>query len=76
MKNAIAYDRTLEFRTVTKEDANKVFEKKNYSKEDVANFQDYLFNEVCRIAAELDVPIQCHKMCIRDSLKAIPRTFI
>lgn len=60
LKNAIAYDRTLEFRTVTKEDANKVFEKKNYSKEDVANFQDYLFNEVCRIAAELDVPIQCH----------------
>lgn len=60
IKNAIAYDRNLEFKTVTRDEANKVFENKNYTPADIANFQDYMFDGVCRIAAELDVPVQCH----------------
>lgn len=60
IKNAIAYDRNLEFKTVTRDEANRVFEKKSFTEADIANFQDYMFDGVCKIAAELDVPVQCH----------------
>ncbi len=60
LKNAIAYDRDVAYRTVKKEDADKVFQKKNYTAKDIADFQDYLFDAICKIAAELNVTIQCH----------------
>lgn len=60
IKNAIAYDRNIDYRSVNRADANKVFEKKDYDKKDILNFQDYFFDGVCKLAAELDVPIQCH----------------
>ena len=30
------------------------------SDEDIKNFQDYFFDQVCGIAAELKIPVQCH----------------
>ena len=60
IKNASAYDRGINYENISKTAANKVFEKKNFDAIDVANFQDYFFDGVCKIAAELDVPVQCH----------------
>lgn len=84
LKNAIAYDRTVKYEETTKENAKKVFKKRNASKEDIKNFQDYLFYEICRLAAELDVPIQCHTglgcnddtraIAMREIIKKNPKT--
>jgi predicted TIM-barrel fold metal-dependent hydrolase len=59
IKNAIAYDRTVNFKETEKDKAAKVFSS-DASAEDIRHFQDYLFLYICRVAAELDVPVQCH----------------
>ena len=59
IKNAIAYDRTIVYREATAEQARKAFNH-NASPEDVQHFQDYLFYFICGLAAELDIPVQCH----------------
>ncbi len=72
IKNAIAYDRNIAYKPVKKAEASRVFQKKDYSTEDVANFQDYFFDGVCKIAAELHVPIQCHTgMGMLENTRAI-----
>lgn len=62
IKCAIAYDRGLDFEFVTKSQAKKVFDVKddNYNQTDIKAFQDYVFLQVCKIAAELDIPLQVH----------------
>ncbi len=60
IKCVIAYDRTLKFEAATKEEAGRVFKNRDYTRADILIFQDYLFNYICDIAAELDVPLQCH----------------
>jgi len=62
LKCATAYERDLNFRKVTRRQAEAVFKKKaaGQTDEDIRNFQDYIFWEICRIAAELDLPLQCH----------------
>ena len=59
IKNAIAYDRTVDYRETTKDKAAKAF-RSGASAEDIRHFQDYLFYDICALAAELDVPVQCH----------------
>ena len=62
LKSAVAYDRGLEFETVTKEKAEKVFQLRDYERtnEDIVNFQNYLFQLICEMAAEFSLPLQCH----------------
>ena len=61
LKNAIAYDRCIDYQETSKEKAQKVFKDKvPITKANVKLFQDYIFYEICKLAAELDVPIQCH----------------
>lgn len=60
IKNAEAYDRSLNYESVTVEEANQVFLKKAPTEADIKRFQDYFFDRVCDIAADLDVPVQCH----------------
>lgn len=59
IKNAIAYDRNLLYGNPTREEANRAF-RENPSQEDIFHFQDYVFHAVCSLAAELNVPVQCH----------------
>ncbi|MCL2684051.1 MAG: amidohydrolase [Synergistaceae bacterium] len=71
LKNAIPYDRNISYKPVGKNEANRVFQR-SFTKEDIVNFQDYFFHEVCSIAAELNVPIQCHTgMGCLDNTRAI-----
>ena len=61
-KNALAYDRGLDFVCVTKDAAEKAYAnlQREVCLEDVKVFQDYIFGVQCDIAAELDMPMQCH----------------
>lgn len=58
LKNAVAYDRAIEYRQADKAQASKVFT--DLSADNISAFQDYVFDGICDIAAQLDVPIQCH----------------
>ena len=62
IKCATAYDRGIDFKMVTKERAERGFLRKNKDKspEDIKAFQDYLFWQICEIAAEFDLVLQCH----------------
>jgi hypothetical protein len=62
LKSALAYDRSLDFTEVKKEKAQKAFGHGGHlvTKEDIKNFGDYIFFEICKLAAELDLPLQCH----------------
>ena len=62
LKCALAYDRGLDFKSVKMEKANKVFRlgTDEITTADIANFQNYLFNYLCGLAAEFSLPFQCH----------------
>ena len=60
IKSALAYDRGLDFCETNKEKAKKGFLNPDANAEDIKAFQDYVFFEICRIAAEYNVPLQCH----------------
>ena len=62
IKCAFAYVRGLDVKLVTEREARRVFGKRvgSYDSDDIKAFQDYLFVQVCQIAAELDIPLQVH----------------
>ena len=62
LKSALAYDRDLDFRETPKEKAQKIFKRSNHSisAEEIRDFQNYIFFEICTVASELSVPFQCH----------------
>ena len=61
LKNAIAYDRCIDYKETSKVKAQRVFKDKVHNiKVNVKLFQDYIFYEICKLASELNVPIQCH----------------
>lgn len=60
LKCASAYERPLDFRSVSKERAARAYRSERATPEEKRDFQDYVFFELCRIAAELDLPFQCH----------------
>lgn len=61
LKSALAYDRGLDFKETSKEKAAMVFKRMDQSSpDDIKAFGDYIFFEICKIAAELDLPLQCH----------------
>jgi len=62
LKSAVAYDRGLDFQEVSKEKAQLAFKEdgKRPEPDEIKAFQDYVFYQICKIAAELDLPIQIH----------------
>lgn len=61
LKNALAYDRPLDFKKSSRDLAQEAFKNKDKAtKTEVIHFQDYLFSEICILAAELNIPVQCH----------------
>ena len=55
LKCALAYDRPIDFEKTGKSSAEKAFG--SPTPKNVRSFQNYLFHEICSLAAELDVPI-------------------
>lgn len=84
IKCASAYDRPLDFKPVSKERAARAYRSESATPEEKRDFQDYVFFELCRIAAELDLPFQCHTglglldrtnaMMLREAIAANPDT--
>lgn len=60
LKCALAYDRGLDFGSATKAEAQRAMGQDDPDGINVIRFQDYIFDQVCRIAAELELPIQIH----------------
>jgi hypothetical protein len=61
LKCAAAYARDLEFQSVSKERAERIFRKDSgKSEEEIRDFQNYIFAHICRTAAELELPFQIH----------------
>ncbi|MBR3866298.1 MAG: amidohydrolase family protein, partial [Butyricicoccus sp.] len=60
IKCAAAYDRGLHFEAVSRESADRVFQSRAYTQADITAFQDHVVDEVCALAADLDVPMQWH----------------
>ena len=62
LKSAIAYDRTIEIRPATSAEAQSAMGlgTSEPSAESVRKFQDYIFDTICDIAAELKMPMQIH----------------
>lgn len=60
LKCAAAYDRPLDFQSVPKERAARAYRSESATAQQVREFQDYVFFELCRIAAEAGMPFQIH----------------
>jgi hypothetical protein len=62
LKSAIAYDRPIAIETASAEDARAAmgFSKPEPPPPVVRKFQDYVFDTICDIAAELKMPFQIH----------------
>lgn len=62
MKCAVAYDRTLRFERVEREQAERAFYKKDGTELsfEVRDFQDYIFHYCLQKAAEYHLPVQIH----------------
>ena len=84
LKCASAYDRPLDFKEVSRERAARANQSASATSEEIRDFQDYVFFELCRIAAEVDLPFQCHTglglldrtnaMMLREAIASNPDT--
>ena len=61
LKSAVAYERSIAIETASAEEAQAAMGLgRQPSKEAVRKFQDYIFDIICDIAAELKMPFQIH----------------
>jgi len=86
LKCSVAYRRGVDFKPTTKTAAERVLRCREQvaAGKDVKAFQDYLFFEVCKIAAEMCLPLQCHvgsgslartnAIYLQDAIAAHPET--
>ncbi len=60
LKNAVPYDRGIDYAFPSKDEAAKALSKANPTTDDIRNFQDYIFHFIADTAADFDITIQCH----------------
>ena len=62
LKSAIAYDRTIETETASAEEAQAAmgFDRGVIPAASIRKFQDYVFDTICEMAADLKIPFQIH----------------
>jgi hypothetical protein len=60
LKSALAYDRHLHFQATDKADAARAFNNSNAAPEEEIAFGDYIYDQVCLLAAKYDLPFQNH----------------
>ena len=60
LKAALPYDRGLDMDTVDMETARGVFGRRDVTPAEEKAFGDFIFGELCRIAAETQLPMQIH----------------
>lgn len=86
LKTTLAYQRTLDFKNVPRERAEKVFgrARKELTAEEIADFQDFIMWRLCELSAKYELPFQIHTgqariqgsnpMLLVDMIAANPRT--
>ncbi len=61
LKCASAYDRALNFQPASRDGAARAMRSgADATDDEIRTFQDWVFFQLCRIAAEEDLPFQCH----------------
>ena len=60
LKNALAYERSIDFADVTYAEAKELFSSRSLPPDKVKKLQDFVFNHVIERAVEHDLPIQIH----------------
>lgn len=62
LKSAIAYFRPIHIAPATKDQAQVAlrYEGTRGDEQDIRHFQDYIFEQMCVLSAELDIPLQIH----------------
>ena len=60
LKNALAYDRSVNFDDVDEEAARRAWGQRNPTAEERKAFGDVIVDRLCRLAGERDVPFQMH----------------
>ena len=64
LKCASAYDRGLDFKKTKKEDAQRAFLSGKIpgaiTKKEIEDFQNFIFYDICKFAANHQIPLQCH----------------
>ncbi|MDA7618601.1 MAG: amidohydrolase family protein [Verrucomicrobiota bacterium] len=60
LKNALAYDRSISFSAPNLDLARRAWGKRNPAETEKLAFGDYIADHFCKLAAEIDVPIQMH----------------
>ena len=60
LKIAIAYERGLDFKKCSLEEAEEAFGNKNATEKQKKRFADYVMYELCRISAKHKMPLQIH----------------
>ena len=60
LKNALAYDRSVNFDDVDEKAARRAWGQRNPTAEDRKAFGDVIVDRLCRLAGERDVPFQMH----------------
>ena len=68
-KNALAYDRSISFDPPNAQLAKQAWRKTNPNEAERLAFGDYVVDHICKLAAEMDIPVQTHlgTGIIRDS---------
>jgi hypothetical protein len=60
LKNALAYDRSLDFDTLDREAARAAWGKRSPNEHEKKAFGDCVVDRLCRLAGERDIPVQMH----------------
>lgn len=86
LKSTQAYDRTIDYRRVTREQAAAVYGKssKETTEEEQKQFEDFMFWHTCQLSAKYELPFQIHTgdariqgsnpMLLVDVIEANPQT--
>jgi len=59
-KNALAYDRSISFDPPNAQLAKQAWRKTNPNEAERLAFGDYVVDHICKLAAEMDIPVQTH----------------
>ena len=60
LKNALAYDRDLNFDEPDENLARRAWQNENASEAERKSFGDFFVDRLCQLAGELDIPVQMH----------------
>jgi hypothetical protein len=71
LKNALAYERPIDFEYITYDEARLLFIKKNPDESDSKKLQDFMFHWLIQKSIELKLPVQIHTGYLHHNTKQL-----